>query len=344
MNYMQAKSHLLTNATSVDRSKYRSAKPKSFIWIVVLLPWSTAMAEHAQPSVTIHWQQLPLRDALHRLENLFNETVFLDRRVDPGRRLTLDIEASNLDQAIGSVARGLDLDFVRLGSVVYLGPPQSKARLVALSSAKMKDVARLPRSQRESLQRKREVSWLRLTEPRQLLTSLVESSGWRIVGAERIPHDLWRGGRLPPLSMAEQLSVLLIGFHLTFEVSPSQRAIMIVPLPAPILETQLEPRSELPKEAGPLNRSRQTRQLYTLRVREQPVDAVLSELARRLRWKIHIEHESIQATGRSLKERVSFAVEEVEQEDLLKALLNPAGLDFRRTGDQITVIPLEHPH
>jgi hypothetical protein len=66
---------------------------------------------------------------------------------------------------------------------------------------------------------------------------------------------------------------------------------------------------------------------------------VLQELGRRLNWPIEIDERAIGAAGRSVDERVSFAVENATQEELLEALLRPAGLSFRRDGERIRVVP-----
>jgi len=82
-----------------------------------------------------------------------------------------------------------------------------------------------------------------------------------------------------------------------------------------------------------------TKQVYTLRVAEKPVGAVLRELAQRLNWQIEFDEAAIRAAGRSIEKRVSFAVENVEQDALLDALLRPAGLDFRRDDERIMIVP-----
>jgi type II secretory pathway component GspD/PulD (secretin) len=82
-----------------------------------------------------------------------------------------------------------------------------------------------------------------------------------------------------------------------------------------------------------------TRHLYTLRVVEQPVRAVLQEFSQRLGWQIEIDEQTIRAAGRSVEKRVSFAVEKVGQDELLEALLRPAGLGFVREGERIKIVP-----
>src|SRR5262249_10503346 len=71
---------------------------------------------------TIHWQRLPLRDAIARLHTLFDEVVFVDRRLDPERRVSLDIEASSAKEVVAAIAADHDLSSTVLSSVVYLGP------------------------------------------------------------------------------------------------------------------------------------------------------------------------------------------------------------------------------
>jgi hypothetical protein len=82
-----------------------------------------------------------------------------------------------------------------------------------------------------------------------------------------------------------------------------------------------------------------TQQVYTLRVQEKPVGAVLHELGQRLKWSIQIDEDAIRAAGKSLDERVSFSVENADREKLLDALLTPAGLEYSITGEQIRVLP-----
>ncbi len=71
---------------------------------------------------------------------------------------------------------------------------------------------------------------------------------------------------------------------------------------------------------------------------EQPVRRVLQQLSKSLHWAIQIDEESIRAAGKSLDERVSFSVENVDREHLLEALLQPAGLDYRIEGDRVRII------
>ena len=70
-------------------------------------------------TATIHWQDVPLRDAIQRLQRLFNESVFLDRRIDPTTRVTLATEASSVEDIMRRLAADNGWGVTRLGDVVY---------------------------------------------------------------------------------------------------------------------------------------------------------------------------------------------------------------------------------
>jgi hypothetical protein len=71
------------------------------------------------------------------------------------------------------------------------------------------------------------------------------------------------------------------------------------------------------------------------------VGAVLNELSARLGWSIETDNEAIRAAGLSLEKRVSFSVANSDEDALLDALLRPAGLDYRREGEKLLIVPRE---
>lgn len=290
-------------------------------------------------TATIHWQKVPLRDAVGRMRPLFDEAVFVDRRIDPNTRISLDMTATGTAQVVTEIAAKHGWGPSRVGGVAYLGPDKVARVLGRVIDARKAEVAKLPAEERTIFERKRPLKWPRLTEPRELVTELIEKNGWRVADAERIPHDLWSAGELTQLTLVEQLTLLLVGFNLTFEIQPAEQTIRIVNFPdlggiasaskGPSRQTK-EPPQEVPGT---------TKQVYSLRVAEKPVGAVARELAKQLNWQIEFDEAAIQAAGRSLDARVTLAVENVEQEELLDAVLRPAGLTFRRDGERIMVGP-----
>jgi hypothetical protein len=89
----------------------------------------------------------------------------------------------------------------------------------------------------------------------------------------------------------------------------------------------------------PTRRQTQTRQVFTLRVAEQPVGSLIRQLAERLDLDVHWDEQALAAAGVSLERRVSFAVENVDQDGLFDAALRPAGLTYRRDGRRLEIVP-----
>ncbi len=322
-----------------DAKKYRgSAKPPSS-------PQAPAVSSRhgTQPTATIHWQRVPLRDALQRLKSLFDETVFVDRRVDPNLRVNLDIEASSAEEVVAAIAARQQLGVARMGSLVYLGPSAAAEQLRALAAARSQQAAQMPAEWRPALMQKQPITWPRLSEPREIIASAVERRNCRLANSEIIPHDLWAAGELPELTLSDQLTILLIGFDLTFDFRPNERSIEVVPLKNALKLAGA--RITANQSAKPMKSSRTqqgARHVYTLRVKDQPVRAVLQALSKQLHLPIQIDEDAIRAAGKSLDKRVSFSVENADLGKLLEALLRPAGLDYRLDGDRVRIIALRY--
>ena len=364
-------------------------------WCVVMgFAAATAMGQSASargkgsaalPSdrtITIHWEQVPLREAVPRLSKALGRTIWVDRRIDPNRRISLVVRDATGAEVLEQLGSELSLGVSQLDPVVYLGPRQTAEQLRTVATLRHAEVRRLSSSRRRVLEQRQRLSWPRLTEPRSLIIELLRENGWTIRGAELIPYDLWPAGELPAMSQVDQLTILLAGFDLTFQSLAGQNAIEIKPIEEPVtllkryrwradrmpdldvLKRQL-PGAKLRIEGGRLvldgrvedherllellgNKAPQpsrpapspnAEQRYTLRVENQPVGEVLRQLAERLRWNLIIDEASIRAAGRSLDKQVSFAVEDVALDDLLEALLQPAGLTYQQEGQQITIVP-----
>jgi hypothetical protein len=198
----------------------------------------------------------------------------------------------------------------------------------------------LPPDLRRLTTTRQAVNWPRLGEPRTLIHALVEQRGWRLANPDVIPHDLWAAGKLPQLALTDDLSLLLFGFDLTFEFVPEGRQIRIVPIKPDSLRPITSAGTKTTTSAPPKKNSRQNlKHVYTLRVQEQPVRAILAQLSKRLGWAIRIDEDAIQKAGKSLDTRVSFSVQNADQEQLLEAILKPARLDYQIEGDQVRIIP-----
>ncbi len=92
-----------------------------------------------------------------------------------------------------------------------------------------------------------------------------------------------------------------------------------------------------PKAADP------SRLRFTVKERNKPLGGVLrqfaTQLATQLRLELKIDTDAMEAAGVSLEQLVSFDVEQATFEELLNAVLLPAGCKWQRSGNTIEIRP-----
>jgi len=81
--------------------------------------------------------------------------------------------------------------------------------------------------------------------------------------------------------------------------------------------------------------------LITLTVKNQPLLPVLRQIAGQLKLKIDISETALREAGIDLDQVVSLEVTQATTDELLTALLSPAGLKFRREGNAVRILPGE---
>jgi hypothetical protein len=195
--------------------------------------WATGtrlQKQLARP-VGISWSGNPLRQALGGLSRAQHVAVLIDRRVDPGQEVDLQFDGLPLQEALREIARDRQLGVSLLGPVAYFGPPEVSSRLRTIAALRTEEIRRLPASVQRKFLLPKQIAWDDLATPRDLLAQLAAQSGLEIEGADRVPHDLWAAADLPPLSLVNRLTLILVQFNLTFRVSPEGKTVSLVPLP-----------------------------------------------------------------------------------------------------------------
>lgn len=179
----------------------------------------------------VSWSGKPLREALESLSRTQNVAILLDRRVDPGQELDLQLGRMPLAAAIGAIAESRGLEVSLLGSVAYLGPRRAASRLRTVAALRSEEIRRLPAAAGRKFAQRKALQWSDFATPRELIEQLGRTSGLRIVGLEQVPHDLWAAAELPAVSLIRRLTLILCQFDLTFEVAPDGSAIRLIRLP-----------------------------------------------------------------------------------------------------------------
>jgi hypothetical protein len=333
-------------------------------------------------AITLHWDQVPLSEAVERLARALQHPIFVDRRVDPTRRVSFSARDTAPDAVLQALANDLSLGVSHWETVDYLGPPETARLLRTLAAVRRDEAGHLPPGQRKALLARHDRAWPRLAEPREIVAELLAAEGWTVRHAELIPHDLWPAGQLPPLPLVDQLTLLLAGFDLTFVPVAGEQAVDIQPIAGPVTiektyrlarsrlsgldalqkalpdarmelrgsqlvvvgrvedhERLLELLGRRPQRPVHAAKEKKIQQRYTLRVEQKPIGVVLDQLGRQLSLNVQIDRAAIAAAGLSLDQRVSFSVQDATLDELLDALLKPAGLTFELDGQELTVTP-----
>ncbi|MCH5376126.1 MAG: hypothetical protein JJ992_19315, partial [Planctomycetes bacterium] len=327
----------------------------------------------------LRWVSNPLRAALGSLARSQHVAMFLDRRIDPDQTVDFTAQDEPLQELIVRFANSRHIGACRVGPVIYFGPPETTAVLSTVVELRRDELRRWPASVAARLKVSHPVSWAELAEPRDLIVQAARQAGLEVTGLELVPHDLWPAANLPPLDFAEHMSLLLAGFGLTFESVEGVLQIRLIPLPSSVaierayrvsarqaarimeLLQQRFPEAEVERRAdglsvrGPIEIHRtvdswlrgestttairppakNAEVRYTLDIKNQPVGRIAEALAKRLGLRIQYDPRSRD----KLSELVSFRVEEVTRDELLRALLAPAGLSFRIADETLEVFP-----
>ncbi len=191
-------------------------------------------------AVGVTWVGNPLRSAIKNLGQSQRVAVMLDRRIDPGRRITFSLAGRPLGELFATLAHKENLGIAYIGPVVYFGPPETTAKLATLVELCREEIRQLPPATLVRLLKESSMAWDTPAQPRKLIEDEIKAARlrpWKI--EESVPHDLWPGWSMPPLDFAQRMTLLLAGFDKTFEVSKDGSAVRIVPIPDnPVIERQ----------------------------------------------------------------------------------------------------------
>jgi hypothetical protein len=191
--------------------------------------------------VTLAWSGQTLGAALARLSETQTLSVWLDRRVDPGAAVNLSASGEPIEQVLSRLAAPHECRVRAFQSLVYFGPRQTADDLATLSVRARDGLAKAAPSVRARWLKPAPWSYPRLSEPRRLLGDETQALNVTLVGKEQIPHDLWPARTVPALAPLDRVLLILAGFDLTGELSPSGEELRVVPIKRPVEITRRYP-------------------------------------------------------------------------------------------------------
>lgn len=183
--------------------------------------------------VGISWPGNPLSESLARLANSQRVCVYLDRRVDPARPVTLEANRP-LDELFELIAAEHNtqqstegvrprpagrLGVTRLGDVIVFAPVDASVLERTVAEIRHTEVNKLPASRKLDWLKARPLSWQAGATPEHILAKLAKDASLQITNLSGIPHDVWPAADFPPLDAVNALTLILSNFDLTFRIS-----------------------------------------------------------------------------------------------------------------------------
>lgn len=303
---------------------------------------ASKLASHSifrQKQASVHYSGTALRESLQRFAELQGVGIFLDRRIDPSRKIYFEKSVCPLDQLLEELGESLELDCFFFDHIVYIGPKDTVDKLPLLLDRHRKQIRTLPEPVRLKFMAERSLQIPFLTEPRQLIVRLLEERGLRLQNPNRLPHDLWDENTLPAMPFHEQLILLLVGFEIDYslEVSGPNRTTLtfteIPEFPRQEALTSVRERGDVrsnpeSKQSAPPSVPLAQRR-FSLKIEQQRLNIVLEMLAERIGLSLRWDEPSLESKGVSKESRISFDVKNVTAHELLRTALKPLGLEFR---------------
>lgn len=176
----------------------------------------------------------PLRNVLADLQGTTGISIMIDRRIDPGSPITLTTAFTSHRNILNSVAdkAGGIASLTEFGAVI--GPKEKTQGLRTLLAINREAVrkmrGKLPADVYQKLTKPANLSWQRLSKPRDEITKISTMAGLKFSDGEQIPHDLWAAGSLPSATVSDFLTVVLFQFDRSFEIT-SNAQLLITEIP-----------------------------------------------------------------------------------------------------------------
>ena len=339
--------------------------------------WRTGsdFTRQLQSEIGFTWQDQPLRAGLKKLAQSQKVAIFLDRRISPNREVTISVDSKPFIDAVSELAATQELGVGKVGSVLYVGPPLTCARIATLAAVRNEQVRELPEAAHRRVLKKSQLSWPELAEPRLLLARAATGVGLTVPNIQALPHDLWAEADLPKLTFPEQATLLLAGFDTSFRFGKSGRKILLARFPRSVsierrykaidpqkkadeiqaefpqafvkvdeetnevvVRSLLEDHKEISKRPGarPSPRSNPlAEKRHTLTLKNLPVGKVLKSLAVKFEMDFEIAHD---VPEKKSKQLVSLKLSEVTTEELFQKIAAAAGLQIEFGQGQVRLL------
>lgn len=187
--------------------------------------FGTKLKEQLKQRRSIAYENSALRKVTGDLQRMTRIPIVLDRRIDPS--LLVDIRTEYVTNRTTLVTLASEVGAgVSFGSCyAYIGP-KDNANLLQTRIAVVEESIRALRTKLDKEAYRKltsdfDGSWIRLSQPRELVSQMAAAAEVAMDDSVVVPHDLWNAAVLPSISFTERALLILTQFDLEFAIDES---------------------------------------------------------------------------------------------------------------------------
>ena len=266
----------------------------------------------------------PFGDVLQSVARSQNIRIFLDRRVDPTIFIKHQAQGETVRQLLHKITAQAKASFCEIRGNIFVGSEDTCHWLASLCKLHQESLKERLTSSVSDLDAKQMLTpsilqWKYLSDPTEIVQSLVLSHGLTIKNPELLVHDRWKEHSLSNLPLSHKLTILLAGFNLTFEWDVANKAIELRPFPSSVVL-----KSVIPKKLSTANLEKLKSALPDLKI--EVIDNAISVEGRfedidRLNRLLAGER-VVTTTTTNQDSRFTLNVPKAPAEDILAAIAN----------------------
>ena len=292
------------------------------------------------------FQRVSLTQLISQLNTISKGVVVLDRLIDPTQHMTLTCQGEDLLAVLFKLADKTGTEVAVLESSVWLTPTGKAGSLEVADDERKATFQKLPARTRQALSTKQLLRWQAGEKPLILIEKLLARANTDSLTvtpydlSNLIPHDHLAAGSIPPLSLPEQLDLVVMQYnhHTLWKQSSNDASavsVSFVPLPPPTdpKKQVTKPEQSQPNTSLPAGSSQEH---YTLRV-AAPFDELLATISQRLKLKPLIDTQSLKTRGINPKEIIRLEIKDASRDQLLDAIVRPLGMEWSIERDHLSI-------
>ncbi len=193
-------------------------QPLEITFNLLELPSSRQALNSLSNPAMATFEKRPLAECLVNLSEIYKVPIWIDRRVDRSRLISIvglaSKEFPDANTTLGRIRAVAQVGGAEAGlveNVIYVGPPDQFAS-IQFAAVRLHNELMVAHKQIESGARVdlKSLNWDELTTPSELVRIIEQQ--WSVAVDAALPHDLMHAGKLPSSTLGTQLTLLLAGF------------------------------------------------------------------------------------------------------------------------------------